>query len=170
MTLYWSAGASESHNIHLASMNANLVTFSLANTGMLEEGLSPKPVEESTPPSRARIALGTLLVIDVMPTAALTLGWLDLPFLSRDGRQSPSRNGSAYARRYGEIVIRAAMVDNDTIDEGLDRTPTGNATTTARSTIVPDVRTLGDELNDTLFFFSLGRGQQRHGCPHRSLR
>ncbi|KAL1422303.1 hypothetical protein MTO96_022179 [Rhipicephalus appendiculatus] len=154
VTLDCSAGASDSDNVHLASLGANLVTFSLMNTGVPEKGLAPKPIEESTPPSTAKIALWTLLVIAVMSATAVTLGWLDLPFLSRDGRRGPSRNGSADARRHGEIVIRAAMVDNDTIDEGLDRTPTGNARTMARSTIVPDVRTLGDEFNNTTSFSS----------------
>ncbi|KAL3224864.1 hypothetical protein MRX96_026251 [Rhipicephalus microplus] len=110
----------------------------IGNTGRPLEKLAPKTVEESVPPSTARIALGTLLVIAVMLTMALTLASLDLPFLPRDGRQGSSRSGYANAHRHRERVICAAMENNDIIDEVLDWMPAVN-TKRMTSTLVSNV-------------------------------
>ncbi|KAL1422305.1 hypothetical protein MTO96_022181 [Rhipicephalus appendiculatus] len=114
----------------------------------------PKSAEEPTPPLTTRIALGTLLVIAVVSAVTLTLGWLDWPFLPGDsyGHQGLSRNGSTDAHRHGRVVVRAALVDNDTIDEGLVPASPAKSGTIAGSTIVPHVRTLDDALDDTSSF------------------
>ncbi|KAH6937801.1 hypothetical protein HPB50_004163 [Hyalomma asiaticum] len=153
VTLDGSTGALESGNVRLASLGANLVTFSLVNTGLTEGVPAPKPLEEPTPPSTARIALGTLLVIAVVSAVTFTLGWLDWPFVPGDlfGRHSLSRNGSADARRHGESVVRAAMADNHTAGDGLDSVSAVKAKRMAGPTIVPGMRTFGDELDDASF-------------------
>ncbi|KAL3224848.1 hypothetical protein MRX96_026235 [Rhipicephalus microplus] len=73
-TLDCSAATSVSYNVNLASLGSNVVTFSLGSAELREGAPTPKPVEEPTPPSTKRIALGTLLVIAVVSATTLTLG------------------------------------------------------------------------------------------------
>ncbi|KAL3224851.1 hypothetical protein MRX96_026238 [Rhipicephalus microplus] len=100
-----------------------------------------------------------------MLTAALTLAWLDLLFLPRDGRQGSSRSGYANARRHRERVIRAAMIN--IIDEVLDWMPVVNTKRMTPSTLLTNVRTLeyedvstmahiGEDVNDTSCFLWKG--------------
>ncbi|KAK8789139.1 hypothetical protein V5799_021084 [Amblyomma americanum] len=97
----------ESQDVRLAS--PSLVTFFLAATEA--SGAVPghnKPVEDPTPPSTARLATGTLLVIAAVSAVTISLSWLDWPFRQADirNRQGMPKNGSGNARHYKNAVAR----------------------------------------------------------------
>ncbi|KAL3224855.1 hypothetical protein MRX96_026242 [Rhipicephalus microplus] len=156
------AATSISYNVNLASLGSNVVTFSLGSAELREGIPTPKPVEEPTPPSTKRIALGTLLVIVVVSATTLTLGWLDWPFLPGNSyaHQRLSKSSSTDAHRHGQAAVPAAAVVNDTIVETPVRPSAAKAKKVVESTIVPHVRTSDSGLDYTSSFSAEDGGER----------